>query len=401
MRDSASIGTPGTVTQVPDVASNPDNRGRRPFSPFPFIRLEPPMPQLPDPRTPVSRAAPHELADRIEAVLTASAAGDGGRAEAGLARLLRRAFERGDDAGIAAVAPGLGDAAARLVDRALDAAIHGAEDNAGGLIARVFLIPVVFVTAGRAPAEVQGALPEVAAIAGLMRRAGALGAVENFGLGNALGSLEAARAVLPQQLFGLTRHWGEDGGASLLMPVPIAVTDAEERAHLRFLAGASLTAADAPTFLETAGTVGRWGIAVSGAIHDQLAVEGLSLLALPRAPMSWFRALSEGTFLREEVAFNLFVTGALRKIRAETGEPDVVVSSRDDGTVRVDMTSPFDPQIRHAYRWPLQPADDLSRVEASILDLLRDCRVDRVEVREQVLPAEDMPMPGAGGLLRH
>jgi hypothetical protein len=357
------------------------------------------MPRLPDPRTPASPAAPNELADRIDAVLTASAAGDGGRAEAGLARLLRRAFERGEDAGVEAVTPALSGAAARLLDRALDAAIHGADD--GGLIARVFLIPVVFVTAGRAPAEVQGALPDVAAIAGLMRRAGALGAVENFGLGNALGSLEAARAVPPPQLFGLTRQWGADGGASLLAPAPIVVNEAEERAHLRFLAGASLTAADAPTFLETAGTVGRWGIAVSGAIHDQLAVEGLSLLALPRAPMPWFRALTEGAFLREEVAFNLFVTGALRKIRAETGEPDVVVSARDDGTVRVDMTSPFDPQIRHAHRWPLQPADDLARVEASILDLLRDCRVERVEVQEAVLPAEDMPAPGIGGLLRH
>jgi hypothetical protein len=358
------------------------------------------MPRLPDPRTPGSAAAPHELADRIEAVLTASAAGDGGRAEAGLARLLQRAFERGEDAGVAAVSPGLGGAAARLLDRALDAAIHGAGED-GGLIARVFLIPVVFVTAGSAPAEVQGALPDVAAIAGLMRRAGALGAIENFGLGNALGSLEAARAVPPQQLFALTRRWGEDGGASLLAPAPIVVTAAEERAHLRFLAGASLTAVDAPTFLETAGTVGRWGIAVSGAMHDQLAVEGLSLLALPRAPMPWFRALTEGAFLREEIAFNLFVTGALRRIRAETGEPDVAVSARDDGTVRVDMSSPFDPQIRYAHRWPLQPADDLARVEASILDLLRDCRVERVDVQETVLPVEDMPTPGIGGLLRH
>lgn len=359
------------------------------------------MSRLPDPRTPATAAAPHELADRIEAALVASVAGDGGRAESGLARLLRRAFERGEDPGVADVAPVLPEAAARLLARALDAAIHGADEGADGLIARIFLIPVVFVTAGRAPAEVQGALPDVAAIAGLMRRAGALGAAENFGLGNALGTLEAARAVPARQLFALTRQWGADGGASLLTPAPIVVTEAEERAHLRFLAGASLTAADAPTFLETAGTVGRWGIAVSGAMHDQLAVEGLSLLALPRAPMPWFRALSEGAFLREEVAFNLFVTGALRRIRAETGEPDVVVSSRNDGTVRVDMTSPFDPQIRHAHRWPLQPADDLSRVEASILDLLRDCRVERVEVRDDVLPAEDMPVQGAGGILRH
>jgi hypothetical protein len=359
------------------------------------------MPLLPDPRLPASPSAPHELADRIDAVLASAAAGDDGRAEAGLARLLRRSFERGEDPGVAVLTGSLRDAAARVLDRALDAAIHGSDGAAGGLIARVFLLPVVVVTAGRAPAEVPGALPDVAAIAGLMRRAGALGAVENFGLGNALGSPEAVRAVSPERLFRLARNWVDEGGATLLEPAPIGVTEADERAHLRFLAGASLTAPDAPTFLETAGTVGRWGIAVSGAIHDQLAVEGLSLLALPRAPMPWYRALSEGAFAREEVAFNLFATAAVRRIRAETGEPDVVVSARDDGTVRVDITSPFDAQLHHAHRWPLQAADDLARVESSILDLLRDCRVERIETRPELLPAADLPRPGATDLLRH
>lgn len=357
------------------------------------------MPLLPDPRPHAAAPAEHPLAARLDAVMAATDAGDGGRAEAGLAKLLRRMLAVGEDPAVDALAGRVADPAARILFRTLDAAIHGGEEDApGSLVARVFLLPIVFVTAGRAPAEVAGALPDAPHLAGLMRRAGALGQVENFGLGNALGSLDAARALSPVQLHRFAHDLGHAGAAELLPPAPIAVTTADESAHLRFLAGVSLTAADAPTFLETAGTVGRWGIAVSQAMHEQLAVEGLSLLALPRAPMPWFRALAEGAFAREEIAFNLFATAALRRIRGETGEPDIVVTSRDDGTVRVDITSPFDPQLHHAHAWKLGPADDIARIEASIVDLLRDCRAERIETGPDVLPASALPVPGATGL---
>jgi hypothetical protein len=361
------------------------------------------MPLLPDPRPRAASPADHPLAARLDAVLAANDAGDGGRAEAGLAKLLRRMLASGEDPAVDALIGRVGDPAARVLIRALDTAIHGGDEDApGSLVARVFLLPVVFITAGRAPAEVSGALPDAAHLAGLMRRAGALGPVENFGLGNALAGIDAARALSPVALHRFAHDIGNAGAAELLAPEPIALTSADETAHLRFLAGVSLTAADAPTVLETAGTVGRWGIAVSQAMHEQLAVEGLSLLALPRAPMPWFRALAEGAFAREEIAFNLFATNALRRIRAETGEPDIVVTSRDDGTVRVDMTSPFDAQLHHAHAWKLGPADDIARVEVAILDLLRDCRAERVETRPDVLPAGELPVPGVTGVgIRH
>lgn len=356
---------------------------------------------LPDPRPPATLPAGHPLALRIAAVLEANAAGDGGRAEAVLARLVARTLADGEDAGLAALlAEGTGEVGA-VLRRTLDAALQGTQADAGGMVARVFLFPVVLVTAGRAPARVAGALHDVGELAALLRSAGALGAVEQFGLGNALGTVEAAAAVPLPELYRLTRAGAHTGGADLLAPAPIDVTVADEQAHLRFVAGAAFTAADAPTFLETAGTVGRWGIPFAQALHRQLAVEGLSLLALPRAPMPWFRALAEGAFVREEVAFGLFATAALRRVRAATGEPDVTVSSRADGSVRVDIVSPFDEQLHHAHAWRLGAADDIRRVEASILGLLRDCRVERIEVRDDILPPQALPAGGDPLPLRH
>jgi hypothetical protein len=361
------------------------------------------MARLPDPRTAAPFPEDHRLASPIRALADASWGGERSRAYATLVGALRKLLARGDEETITSamclVPPGT---AAGELTRALDRAVNAVEEeDDAALLARVFLLPVLLVTAGQAPARVTGVVPDIGEITELLKKAGALGPVENFGLSNALGSLEAGEAMSALRLFELVRKLGAETGTDLLPPTDIAVDTADERVHLRFLAGVSITPAHVPTFLETAGQVGRWGLPVAQALGGQLGEPGLSLLAIPRAPRPWFTALHEGRFAREEIAFNLFASGAIRRIRSETGEPEATVSARDDGTVRVDLTSPFDPHRVHAHAWRLSAADDLSAVEASIRDLLRDCRVEKVQVHETVLPAEPLPEPGAGGLLPH
>jgi hypothetical protein len=361
------------------------------------------MARLPDPRTAVPFPEDHRLASPIRALADASWGGERSRSYATLVGALRKMLARGDEEAIASalrlVPPG---AAAATLIRALDRAVNAAEEEDDvALLARVFLVPVLLVTAGQTPARVAGVVPDIGEITELLKTAGALGPVENFGLSNALGSLEAAQAMSPLRLFELVRRLGSGTGTDLLPPEDVSVDSASELVHLRFLAGVSITPAHMPTFLETAGQVGRWGLPVAQALARQLGEPGLSLLAIPRAPRPWFTALEEGRFAREEVAFNLFASGAIRRIRSETGEPEATVSAREDGTVRIDLTSPFEPLRVHAHAWRLSAADDLSAVEASIRDLLRDCRVEKVQVIEAVLPAEPLPAPGAGGLLPH
>ncbi len=361
------------------------------------------MPNLPDPRPARQLPADHPLAPAIGALADASWAGEHSRGHALLVRGLRRQLSQGDDAAIRSVLdnapPG---AVSRDLVEALDSAINGSdEDRDTPLLSRVFLLPVLFVTGGKAPARVAGVVPDVAAVTELLKQAGALGPVENFGLSNALGTHEAAASVSPSTLFRVVRSLDAATASGLLAPADLVVDSADEHVHLRYLAGASLTAADMPTFLERAGQVGRWGMTLSQLLGRQLGEEGLSLLPLPRAPRPWFTAIEEGRFARAELAFNLFATNAIRRIRAETGDPDAEISARDDGTIRVDLTSPFDPMLRHAHAWPLAPGDDLARIELSIRDLLRDCRVEKVVVQEEVRPAELLAEPGAFNLMRH
>ncbi|MCW5624653.1 MAG: hypothetical protein KIT73_08070, partial [Burkholderiales bacterium] len=274
------------------------------------------MSRLPDPRPVPVIPDDFRFAAPLRALADPAAGGDRSRVRETLVGALRKRMVAGDDATVRSVldqaAPG---SAALAVRAALDDAIQRAgDDEAVPLLARIFLMPVLFVAGGKAPATVPGVIPDMEAVTGLMRRAGALGPVENFGLANALGSIEAAEAVMPSRLFALAREIGAADGAALLPPADLDIATADEHVQLRYLAGASVTAADMPTFVETAGQVGRWGMAVSQAIAERLAEPGLSLLPLPRAPQPWFRALAEGRFAREELAFNLFAAAAIRRI---------------------------------------------------------------------------------------
>ena len=347
---------------------------------------------LPDPRSTTTLPESNPLAVSLAAA-----------AQSSLVNTVRSLLAAGDATFVTeALHAPLPSASARALITAVDAAINGpGAEEQGSVLARVFLLPVLLVSAGKAPATVLGVVPDIAELTTLMKRAAALGAVENFGLGNAMGSFAGASAVSPADLHALVRRFGSAGGNDLLTPEPVSIESADEAVHLRFLAGASVTPADLPSFLETAGQIGRWGMGLSQALAQQLADPGLSLLPLPRAPRPWFTALHEGRFAREELAFNLFASGAIRRIRAASGDPEALITARANGTIRIDLTSPFDAMLAHAHAWQLTPADDLAAVERSIRQLLEDCRVPRVDSDDRVLPPEDLPRPASVTLLFH
>lgn len=351
------------------------------------------MPHLPDPRPDRTLPDDHPFAARMAAL---EEAGAGTRAHEMLVKVMRRALEGGDGEAVRTAVLHAPRGLAPKVAQAADDAVNGVGDDAleaSQVLVRLFLVPVLFVTAGTAPATVPGAVPDVTELQEIMRGAGALGPVENFALGNALGSAAAVRSTSPAALHALVRGFGAGQGASVFEPAPIALESADEQVHLRFLAGVSVTSAAAPTFLETAGQVGRWGMAVSRALARQLAVPGLSLLALPRAPMPWYRALAEGLFAREEIAFSLFASNAIRRVRGESGDPVATVAALQDSTVRIDLVSPFDAMNMHSHSWPLSSMDDLGRVEHAIRTLLEECRVARVDVIDRVLPPTPLAPP--------
>lgn len=355
---------------------------------------------LPDPRPDTRLATDHPLAERLNAAWEARAAGRDSLAWTGLVRGVLRILERGDGDVVSQALATAGPAQGALLRRAVDDAIDAVgTDEDLPLVTRVFLLPVLFVTAGAAPAVVPSALPDVGELGATLRASGALGRVESLAWSNALGTLDAAAAVAPGRLHALVRRGGGDGGADLLAPAPIQIDDAGEQVHVRLLTGVCVTGVDAPTIMETAGQVGRWGMAVSSLLAAQLAVPGLSLLPLPRAPASWHSALAQASFAREEIAFQLFATAAIRRIRTATGDPHASVSACTDGSVRIELRSPFDDMEVHSHAWRLGPTDDLARVEFAITDLLRECRVPDVALAPDVMGPAMLGSPSARGSL--
>jgi hypothetical protein len=319
--------------------------------------------------------------------------GEGGHpfsrlSEIELQRALRAALDEARDADIfTALAAAPTCAAYATLWRALcDAANQlGVESAADAIVARVFALPIVIITGSRRPAGLPGVVPDIAAIAALFEQHGALGPVRNFGLGNALCSLDTIEGVRPSEVYA----WTRDTGAARreLAPSAIEIAQPGEEVHLRFLVGAGIAPAAAPTLVETASNIGVWGMPVTRALAAQFAQPDVEVLPLARPPVDLLRAGHAGRFAQLDAAFSLFTSNAVRRVRGATGDPLAVVAAHDDGDLRVNLASPFDASLSEGFRWPLHPLDDIAEITASIAGLLAACRVHDVRWVETVLPA--------------
>jgi hypothetical protein len=242
------------------------------------------------------------------------------------------------------------------------------------------------VTGSRTPATVPGVLADVGRVREVLAASGVLGQARNFGLGNGLCSLADLESLRPSRLYALGREVSP--GVLDLPPAGITVTTSDEQVHLRFLLGAVLTPAHAPSFLEAGSAVATWGMALTRELSQQLRVDGLSVLPIPRPPVALLRAPELGRLAREELAYQAFVSRALRRFRAEIGEPDVTVAALDNGAVGVRFASELIEDRAAVHAWALHPLDDLQEVAASILGLLRECRVQNVQVLPGLVSAE-------------
>jgi hypothetical protein len=279
---------------------------------------------------------------------------------------------------------------ARVYRELWDAICAVAEgQDAGGedVVARPFAIPVVLVAGARRALEIPGVLPDVSEIHALLAQHGALGATRNFGMSAALCPLEVLERFNPGSVFRWNHAYAgavpEDISGS-----PIAVAAGSEQAHLRFLVGAGITPARLPSFTETAGNIGNWGVVFTRTVARQLAQSGLELLPLARPPAGLLRAAHSGRHAVIETAFHLFASHALRNCRMTAGEPVVVLSAHRESAgseVRVSVSSVLDDALLEGFCWPLHPADDLEAIIAAVAGLLEASRVTDLRVVPEVM----------------
>jgi hypothetical protein len=381
-RQSLSSTWPGRVK----TSFRCDTAGR--FHP-PLLQWQPlgcaDMKTLPDPRRYVPFSSNSLVALAQQALRPGSAMQHGKPAEK-LTVAIEQALRAGDDLLIEqALAESTSHAVFRMLAAALDAALKAPGEAA--LHLRIFAIPILVVTGGRGPLMLPGVVADVGELKALFEMHGTLGPMKNFALGGALVSAEALAALKPSAVYRRSRETGPENLPPLdLPPEEIRIAGTEEEVHLRFLTGVSVTAADAPGFTETAGNIGAWGMPLTKALAAQLGQPGLSLLPIPRPPMSYLQAIEAGKFAASELGFQLFLSTALRKFRSRVGEAEAAVAACTDGSVRIRLSSPFDASLSQEYAWELQPGDDMAAVASGIFSLLAECRVGNVEVAETIQP---------------
>jgi hypothetical protein len=350
------------------------------------------MAMLPDPRSYATGPSRHPLLE----LAAAGQAGESG-ADVRLEREISACIRRGDDA---AIFEALRRAPSCPIYRRLWESVCAAVDRTppdAPVVARLFAIPIVFVTGAGRGSVLPGVIPDIAEITGLLYRHRAVGATRNFGLGNALCGVESLDGLGPSEVYRWNSRWDESGPTRKFPPQPIRVEPGREQTHLRFLVGAGIARSDAPSFIETAAHVGSWGIAVTRALVRQLAQPGVELLAIPRAPVSLLRAAYAGRASQIETAFHLFVSNTLRAFRLSVGDPVVVISAHryrgGGGEIRVSMSSVLDDTLLEGFRWPLHPLDDLEQIVAAMSGLLRECRVTEVRFVGHVLEDDSAGHP--------
>lgn len=333
---------------------------------------------LPDPRP---WREPDE-ASPLSAMAQKSLGGDVA-ARAALRLELDQLMEAGDDAAIHGLLRSAPSADAYRHLQQMLAKLVNKPERGETVIARLFALPLVMVAGARQALQIPDVLPDVGAVTDLFEKHGVLGAGRNFGLGNALASLETLECLPPS----LMRAWATQlrtGAAPLeLAGSAIAVAPGREHVHLRFLVGASVVAAHVPSVIETGSNIGAWGMPLTQMLAQQLAQPALTILPIPRAPVALYLAADAGREAQTELAFSLFLSNAVREMRMAVGDPSVVISAhRDNASVvelRISLSSAFDESLLEGFRWPLYPADDEHEILNKIKYLLDECRLSDVQ----------------------
>lgn len=262
---------------------------------------------------------------------------------------------------------------------------ESARADGEGVVATLFAIPVVIVAgvAAGARARLEGTLPAPDALAALLIEHGALGGNRTFALADALVAAEALDVPALPALLAARRHALSGSSPLALAPAPIAL-GAGESVHLRFLVGSALGSAVIDVTREA--TTGRWGRPLTQALVAQLAVPGVTLLALPRPAQAPLAAVAQGRLAQRDVAAQLFASNAIRDLRARVGEPVAVISAHraadalGGGELRLSLSSPWSPRDAHGHRCPILPGERASDAAKMLVDLLDDARVADVRI---------------------
>jgi hypothetical protein len=288
--------------------------------------------------------------------------------------LLEQALEQGDDKlpGIALSLMPSQSAYAALWQQLVAKSWQG-----GGLCP--FVLPLVLVAGSPVPVALGGELLEVASLRDTLQQHGALPA-ESW-ICNRLVTASSLQALTPATLFAWSRQTGEPhlGWPELPAAAPLLGVQ-QEAAYLRFLPGLCRV----PTDWHWQNTPKGWGQTMMQQVSMQLARDGATVLALPRAPLPVLAGLDEGRKAQAGIALQLWLGNALRQLREQGLNPVAELATTRQHQLRLRLLAPGAEPL--SFMRPLEALDDLALLEQEYRLLLVDCRVEEVQVLAECVP---------------
>ncbi|MEO8487107.1 MAG: hypothetical protein ABI585_12310 [Betaproteobacteria bacterium] len=268
---------------------------------------------------------------------------------------------------------------------------------AAGLRPVPFALPIVIVAGSEDADEhpVEAIVDAPDALVAILVEHGALNGNRHFTLSNALCAADSIDiAALPALLRAMAPAESDGPLAPIdLAPAAWVAMPGGERVHLRFLVGSALAASTVALCGDT--RIGTWGVPFTRALSRALATPETSIVAMPRAPQSLPAAVANGRQVQREAGAALFVSNAVRRLRASVGEPVAVISAHRaadapaGGEIRLSLSSPFAPREAEGFRCPLHPLDRVADVVAMLAQLAEDCRITDVRMLSGIHPDRD------------
>lgn len=256
-----------------------------------------------------------------------------------------------------------------------------------GKRARLFMLPLILVAGARQEVTIPATLPDAAAVMVLLQQHGVLADSNQVWLSDTLCDLPSMDAVSASTWYQAMLSVQQGGqGLPLSLPASPLVVKGNEGVHVRCLVGLALEQ-EGESLVRLGGDAQGWGLALCKLLQTQWQQNGLTLFVMPR-PMSGVMAgRHDARFTCLEVAFQLFASTQIRKVREGVGDPAAVLACHEGGELRVCLGSVLQPSLRERFVWRLSALDRVASVQHMMESLLQECQVTDIRRVRDVQPA--------------
>lgn len=257
----------------------------------------------------------------------------------------------------------------------LNSAINLNDDDSKNSLACFFAIPVILVAGSKNLTSLKTEV-DVDTLNNFFIKNKIINSGQDFYISGKLLEPQIIAKIKPSQLYYWIRN---SSNAKLWLPTEIKHNNLEvmnEGVFLRFLVGVvrgdndSLLhdVIDSKNFQDSSIELMRF-------IVNELKTDGVTMFPIPFAPVNLSLAYNVGDNYRKEIAIQVALSNAIRKIR-EVGQRPIVELDCVDGAVRLKVINQETQLTLETSLWHLTVFDDLNIISDKLTDLLQEMNVE-------------------------